>query len=511
MEIDMDRSRTGNSIRNISFALIGQLLTTIISFTSRTVFVRVLGKEYLGIAGLFGNILSILALAELGIGAAIIFSLYKPLAENNIYKIQALMKLYKKTYTMVGLTILIVGCSLTPRLDLFVSEIPDIPNFRLIYILYVVNNASAYFFSYKAALINADQKQYLTTTIQNTSSFLMNVVQIIILIVTKNYILYLLTMLLFTFGRNIMITLLANRMYPYLKQRNNAQLEDEEKRIIINNVKAMMMHKVGGIVVDSTDNILLSKLVSIAVVGMYSNYYLITNTLATVYNMLFNSLVSSVGNLGAMENKEKIYENFKFIDFAGTWIYTFSFVCLFNLFNPFIRVWIGEDYLFAFPMVFVISINFYLTGMRNSVLTFRSALGLFWYDRYKAVGEAVVNLVVSIVLGLKYGAIGIFIGTATSTVLLCLTVEPYITFKYGFGMKATQYYIQYLKNLLIALGIAVGIRMIGKTLPDHMYINLLLNAILCIILPNGILWLLYRRKKEYIKMVSVFKRKILHI
>ena len=495
----------------MSFALIGQLLTTVISFASRTVFVRVLGKEYLGVAGLFGNILSILTLAEFGIGAAIVYSLYKPLAENNVNKIQALMKLFKKTYTCVGLFILVAGLALTPRLDLFVSDIPNIPNFELIYVLYVVNNASAYFFSYKGMLINADQKQYLTTTIQHTASFAMNLAQIIILLVTHNYILYLFTMIAFTFARNIAISILADKMYPYLKDKNDAKLEKDEKESIINNVKAMIMHKVGGIVVDSTDNILLSKLVNIAVVGMYSNYCLITHTLSTIYNLLFNALVSSVGNLGVAEDKNKLYDNFKFIDFAGTWIYTFSFVCLLNLLNPFVKVWLGEDYLFSQPMVFVISMNFYLTGMRNSVLTFRSALGLFWYDRYKAFGEAIVNLIVSIVLGIKLGAIGIFIGTAFSTITLCITVEPYITFKYGFNRSAKNYYTQYIKNLIIALVLAFGIGVVGLMLPKQMYVNLIMKMVLCFIVPNLVLVLLYRKSPEYNKMISVLKKKVLRI
>ena len=269
------------------------------------------------------------------------------------------------------------------------------------------------------------------------------------------------------------------------------------------------MHKVGGVVVDGTDNILLSKLVNVIVVGLYSNYYLIVNTLSTFMTLVFNSLTASVGNLGALESKERIYNNFNTMEFISSWLYCFAFVALFNLFNPFITLWLGEEYLFSMPMVFIISFNFYLRGMRNTVLTYRSALGLFEKDKYKAVIEAVVNLIASIILGIKYGAIGIFIGTAISTLSVCLTFEPYIVFKYGFDQKVRKYYARYFVNMALTFVLAGLVYLITRAVTFGPFLQLLFNGVLCLIIPNVVYWLLYRKKEEYKTFSGLVKRKIL--
>ncbi len=501
-------SRTANSIRNMKYAICGQVFSVILSFVSRTVFVYILGKEYLGINGLFSNILAILALAEMGIGSAIIYSLYKPLAENNEELTAGLMRLFRKIYTGIGLFILIIGCFLTPFLDFFVKERPNVPYFELIYVLFVVNNASGYFFSYKGMLINADQKQYITTTITQLSTLLMNVIQIICLVLTHNYILYLLIMLLSTLGRNIVISVVANRLFPFITTKKNVELPIDEKNTIIKNVKAMMMHKIGGVIVDSTDNILLSKIVSVAVVGLYSNYYLITHTITTLYSMLFNALVASVGNLGVTNDKETIYKNFRIIDFAGSWLYYFSFICLLNLLDPFISLWLGKDYMFGYGLTFVICINFYFTGMRNGLLTFRSALGLFWYDRYKAIAEAVVNLIVSIVLGLRFGAIGIFIGTATSTICVCLLIEPYVVYKYAFDRYPIDYYRRYIANLMLTLIVGCGMRRIIEMCTYEGILKLIISIIICATVPNIIYFLIFGRTTECNQILYLIRKRV---
>lgn len=499
------KGRIDKSIKNMKYVLIGQIISIIISFTGRTIFVHILGREYLGVNGLFSNILAILSLAEMGIGSAIVCSLYKPLAEDDQNKVLGLMHLFKNVYMGIGSTILIVGCALTPFLNFFVNERPNIPYFELIYVLFVLNNACGYFFSYKGMLINADQKQYITTTITQITTLLMNVLQIICLILTHNYILFLLIMLCCTLLRNILFSRSANSIYPYLKTKYIGKLDEDETKKIKNNVKAMIMHKMGGVVVDSTDNLLLSKIVSVSVVGLYSNYYLITHTISTIYNMLFNALIASVGNLGATTEKNIVYKNFKIINFAGMWLYYFSFVCLFNLFNPFIELWIGNEYIFGMSMTLVICLNFYFTGIRNGILTFRSALGLFWYDRYKAIVEAIVNLIASIILGRIFGAIGIFIGTLISTLCICLVVEPHIVYKYAFGKSSVEYYIKYLFNFILSISVAFGIYYINNSLGNNSFI---VNILLCITIPNVIYYFIFRKSIECQALKDILVRRI---
>ena len=441
-----EKMRTVSSIKNLIFAFGGQFLGIIISFIARIIFLQVLNSEYLGINGLFTNILTILSLAELGIGTAMNFSLYKPLAEQNKEKIKSLMYLYKKAYIIIGIIILVVGIAISPLLPFFINEMPDIPeNIYFIYILFVINTGISYFFSYKRALIVSDQKRYIATIYRYGFYFLLNVAQIICLLITRNYILFLVLQIIFTLLENIFVSIKANKMYPYLKEKNIDKLLKEETKEIKKNVFAMFFHKVGEIVVKSTDNIIISKFVSLSAVGLYSNYYLITNALNMIIGQVFTSIVASIGNLGATENKEKLKNIFNKVFFLNFWIFGFSAICLYILFNDFISLWLGAEYLLPESVMLVIVVSFCIEGMRKSVLDFRDALGIFWYDRYKPIFEVIINLIASIILVQKIGLAGVFVGTIISTLTTSFWVEPYVLYKYGFKMKLRDYFKQYLK------------------------------------------------------------------
>ena len=249
-------SRTSNSIRNIKYAIFGQGIGIIISFFSRMVFVRILSAEYLGLNGLFTNILSILSLAELGVGPAIVYSMYKPLAEKNEYKLKALMSLYRKAYITIGIVIAVIGLTFTPFLDFFIKDIPNIPNIKLIYLMFVANSSISYFFSYKRSLIIAGQKRYIATFYRYSFYFLLNIAQIIALLLTKNYILYLGLQIISTFLENVCVSNKADRLYPFIKTKGDERLDKAEKYTIVRNVKAMIFHKVGGTVINGIDNLL---------------------------------------------------------------------------------------------------------------------------------------------------------------------------------------------------------------------------------------------------------------
>lgn len=499
------RTRTQNSIRNITVSLAMQCVSTLIAFVGRTFFVKILGREYLGVSGLFSNILSVLALAEMGVGSAIVFSLYKPLAERDEGRIRALMALYKRAYTAIGAFVLIAGCSLAPFIGFFVKEVPNIPHFRLIYVLFAVNNAAVYFASYKAALINADQNQYITASLRQFLSLVMNAVQIAVLYAAHSYILYLAVMIVFTVLQNLALCAVADRLYPFLKKKNPPPLPSDERSVIVRNVRAMLMHKVGGVAVDCTDNILISKLVGVAAVGLYSNYYLVVRTLRTLTDTLFTSLVSSVGNLGATQGKDKIFENFRAVNLAVSYVSALCFVCLFNLFSRFISLWLGGDYLLSGALTFVICLNFYLTSMRTGLLVFRSALGLFYCDRFKAVFEAVVNLVVSVVLGKMYGVFGILTGTAVSTVCVCLVFEPCVVIGHALGESVPKYYLVYFLNFALTLAIAYLVRFVLSDLHIGGVFGFFVSAAVSLAVPSAVFWVIFRNTGEFKIFKLIFK------
>lgn len=509
-------SRTKSSLLNFAYAMIGQILGLIVSFIARIFFIRILGNEYLGLNGLFTNILSVLSLAELGVGSAITYSLYKPLAEKDKQKCKMLMQLYKKIYMVIGTVILILGISLTPFLPIFIKELPNISNIKLIYILFVINTSVSYFFSYKRNLIIADQNRYIATIYRYGFYILLNIIQIIYLIFTKNYIGYLVLQILNTLLENIFVSRKANKMYPYLKEKDNIPIDKETKQEIIKNTKAMMMHKVGGVVVNSTDNIILSKFIGLISVGIYSNYALIITALNTIIGQIYNSIIASVGNLVASTDKNKQYEMYKNINFLTFWVFCFSSISLLVLFNPFIEIWLGKDQLFTMDITLILVINFYINGMRRSNLTFREASGLFEKDKYKALLEALINIVISIILAIYLGTFGVFLGTFISAITTSVWVEPYILYKYEFNQKFLNYIKQYIKQLIIVISLSTITYFICNQINLNIYLTFIIKCFICFIFPNIVLYIIYKNSKEFkyfynkifIKLINMIKRRL---
>ena len=340
-----EQSRTKNSIINIVAAVSGQGIGIIVGFITRIVFVAKLGEIYLGINGLFTNIVGLLSLAELGVGTAINYSLYKPLAENNVSKIKALMDLYKKIYYAIGIFILIIGMLLMPFLYFFGedSDMRSISQIHLIFFLFLLNTSISYFYSFKRALIISDQKRYIATIYRYAFYIGMNIIQIGVLITTNSYILYLLINFISTITENICISKKADKMYPYLKEKVEVKLPKKDIEEIKKNTVALLYHKIGSSVINSTDNILISKIIGIVTVGIYSNYLLITNALNIIMGQFFMALTASIGNLGVTESSEKSENILYKIFFVNFWIVCIMSTSLYATVNLLIQEWFGSD------------------------------------------------------------------------------------------------------------------------------------------------------------------------
>lgn len=504
--------RSENSIKNIVINISGQLFSIVLSFLCRTVFIRTLGEAYLGVGSLFSNILTLLSVTELGVGTAIVFSMYRPLAENDHKKVSALMGLYRKAYHIIGFIVAVAGLALVPFYRYLMNDPSDIPNLTPIYLLYLFNTVITYFFSYKQSIIIADQKSYVCTLYQYGFSVIQNVVQIFILFKTKNFILYLCVQILFSFFTNFFLAKKADKMYPYLKKYKNEKLGAEDKSAIFKNVKAMFMHRIGGAVVNGTDSILISKFFGLASVGVYSNYFLITNTLNGLTSQIFSGITASVGNLGAMEDDQKSYDIYLSINFAGFWIFSFCSISLFCLFNPFIQLWVGKELIFSVPIVFSIVLNFYATGMRQATLTFKNAFGLFWNDRYKAIVEAAVNLIASIILAQRMGIAGIFVGTLISTIAIDFWVEPVVLFRHGFHRSTAPYFIRYIFYTILTFAVGFLTWYCCSLIGGSSFKEFAAKCVICLVLPNMLYLVIFYRTKEFeylknfIKLPAFLKR-----
>ena len=489
--------RKENSLRNVTVNLVCQVLSVIMSFVCRTVFIQTLGEKYLGVDGLFGNILSLLALAELGIGSTIIFHMYQPLAQNDHRKLGALMALFKKTYRTIGIIIGCAGLLLTPCYHFFIDPSVQIPNLTLIYLLYVFNSVVTYFYSYQQCIITADQKGYIVTLYRYGFCIAQNIIQIIVLLKTRNFILYFCLQILFSFLTNYFLARKAGKMYPFLRRYRHEQLASTDKAEIVKNVKAMFMHRFGAVVVNGTDNLVISALFGVVSVGLYSNYYMITMKLSDITNQIFDGITASVGNLGAVESEKRSYRIYLVANFAGFWIFSFCSICLFCLFTPFIQLWVGNKMLLSTQVMFFIVLNFYATGMRQATLTFKNSFGLFWYDRYKAVVEAVVNLVCSILLARAIGIAGVFLGTLISTLTTDLWVEPLVLFRHGFHRSPAPYFLRYAIYTILTFAAGGLTWYCCSLIPGVGILQLAAKLVICLIVPNALYLLIFFRTKEF--------------
>ena len=314
------------------------------------------------------------------------------------------------------------------------------------------------------------------------------------------------TYIICTVLSNIAISWKADKLFPYLKEPCYEKMGREEKKSIYRNIRAMMMHKIGNVIVNNTDNLLISSFVGVVSVGIYSNYYLVIGSVRQVLDQIFQGITASVGNLGATEDSDAIKNVFDIAFFIGQWLYGFTAICLFELLNPFVEIAFGKNYLFTKEIVLILCINFFINGTRKAALTFRDSMGLFWFDRYKAIVEAVLNLVISLVLVSKFGTFGVFAGTFLSTMLTSVWVEPYVLYRHRLNRSPLGFYLQY---FIYALGIGLVWLItdgICRIVPGNVIVQFVARLGICIFIPNVLLLLLYFRKKEFQKVIGIAQR-----
>lgn len=497
--------RIKNSLKNIITGLFGQLLITITGFLTRTVFIHELGKTYLGVSGLFSNILTLLSFAELGIGQAIIFSLYKPIAENDEQKMCSLMHLYEKVYKFLFMLVLSLGLVLLPVLPYIIKDIDTIPHIRIIYIFYVINSAVSYLFAYRSSFITACQKNYVINYVSFICNICVCVIQIVTLKVFKNYFVYLGIQIAFGFVPNIIAYFYSNKEFPFLKRKNITPLANDELKSIKDNVKALIMYKIGTLALNSTDNIIISSFVGIATVGIYSNYTLITSTVSGFLSSIFNNLTASIGNLNAKENDEQKLFIFRVINLATFWFYAVCSICLFICMTPFIHVWIGDDYVLPISASLIISINIYIGGMLFAPFNYRQTMGIFVEGKWRPIISAIINIVVSLIFVKWWGLVGVLWGTAVARLTTNVWFDPYLVFKKGMNVSPVVYYIDYVKKAFIFISLGLLCWYINQYIPSPNFAWVIVKGIVTLVVTNVIIFICYCRKEEFKYLLNVLR------
>ena len=497
--------------KNTVIGVISQGVAALTGTIVHLVFIRFMIKEYLGAKSLFSNILDFLSLAELGIGLVLVYSMYQPLAEKNERKLIALTQFYRKAYNLIAAMVFCSGMCLMPFLSFFIENMEKVPHAQLIFFLYLVSSASSYFFVYKQSILNADQRIYITHLFSIVFSIIQCVLQIVVLVSGSPYrfFYYLIVQTVMVVCKNYMLTKKAEKLYPFLCSKEKILLTKDEKKAIYKNVFAMFNHRVGAVVLGSTDNLLISKFIGIIYCGFYGNFKMIVNLMNSFIGQFFNAMLSSVGNMTALESKETVYKTFKYLHFLSFWMYTFCTVAFIELANPVLMQVLAlmgvedvQSYGFTFPTVLMIGLNFYMIGIRKVPLTFKEAMGLLWYDRYKPIIEAVINVVVSIAAIQKMGIAGIFFGTIFSMAVTSLWVEPLVLFRHGLKRSMGEFWAKefvYLtfSGAMIALTHFVDIQLVDSTLRLTGWGEVLVKLGVCLVVPNALTALCFCRMKEF--------------
>ena len=505
----MKSERKKSSFKNMITAVSSNVLTIIVGLVAQAVFIKILGSEYLGLNGLFSNVISMLGIVELGMGSAIIYNMYKPIAEENHEKIKSLMQFYKKSYRIITLIISIIGIMIIP----FIKYIVDIEsvtvdiNVYLVYILFLLETICSYILSYKRSMLYADQKEYITNIIHMGYTILVNTMQLTFLYFTHDYYLYLIIKVMMRLVENIVISSYVNRRYSYLLDNNVTKLDRKTEKDIFQKIRALFFHKIGTFIVSGTDNIIISKYLGLVTVGLYSNYYMIINAVQTVINHIIQATRASVGNLLVTESKTKQFDIFNKIRFVNFWISCFSSICIFVIMDSFITIWIGYKFVLPTKVLLVLVINFFIVSSRSTYGAFKEAAGIFYEDRFVPIIESLLNIVLSIIFVKKFGLMGVFMGTIGSGLVLWCYSYPKYVYNKLFGRKISDYMketIYYFIIFILIAGFTYSLAILISF--DNVYLQFISNVLIALIVPNVIMLLLFSKDENFKYFINMIKR-----
>ena len=494
--------RKKSALKNIVSKMIYSIVITLLSFVSRRVFVSTLGDTLLGLNGLLTSVISMLSLMELGVGNAIYFSLYEPLAENNEERIKSIMRLYQKLYRYIGLAVCIVGLCVIPFLKFLITQDIDYNYVYKIYLIFLANSVMSYFMAYRRSLYSANQKDYLINNVTTVVNIISYSLQIITMLRYQNYVVYLLIQVIATVSINLIFLLKSDRDYPYLREKNVQPLPKEYKDTLVKNVKALFMMSISGFAVFGTDNMLLTYFVGLGAVTIYGNYTTIINMVNTTFNSMLSNMKANVGNYLVTETKEKSYTLFKNLFFINFLITGFTSVATFTLASEFIKFWMGEKYVWSIWILAVLVFNMFSRYILEAAGVFINGAGMYNpYPLYKYISliEGGINLVVSIFLCkvLNFGVFGVFLETSVSTIANTIAM-PGVVYHHIFHKKIGEYYLLYAKYLILTVAFAAvsyGLFLFVHT--PYTILNLVLGALISIgVMAAGVI-VVFGRTEEF--------------
>ena len=489
--------RTKKSIINTIVSFGSQFVLILLGFLSRRVLIYNVGVQYLGINGLMSNILTIFSLAESGIGVAIGYALYKPLAENDVEQIKSLMQFFKRTYRALAVGTAVIGMAFYPLLPFFLKD-NTAPDANIVYLMFLFSSVVSYLWVYKTTLNSSDQNKYLYTIANTVTQILILVLKVLVLYFTRNYILYLSIDIGSTVIKNLIFCRIVDKRYPYLKDKNVRKLNAETRKGLFTNIKALFLGKIGYIVSQCSDNLVISSIVSVTAVGMYSNYTTLISSVSGFVSTFSDGVTASMGNLIASDTKERAYAIYKKIDFINFWLYTFSAICLLCLIEPFVAIWLGESFVLSKGILLLSVLPYYLRGLNSGIDIVKNAAGLYHPDRYVPMCEAFLNMGISLALAPRYGVTGVLLGTLISFLVFSFWTKPYFVYRDVFCVRFSKYVALEGRKIIISILIAMATWYVVSlvSLPN-MILNFCVKTAISLAMSNGLLIVIYCKSEEF--------------
>ncbi len=476
----MDKKR---SLLNVSISIGFKIILLIMTLVTRRILINTIGNDANGINSLYTSIIGFLGIAELGVGSAITFCMYKPIISKDTYKISALYNIFIKTYRVIGIIILIFGLLITPALPYLAKDYNVSINLYSSFVLMLISIVINYEFSAKISLINAYKNNYITTTISSLGQVIMNILQIIVLITTKSFDLYMICRIVSIILQWILTNVYFNKHHKDIINKK-AILDLESKKNVTSKIKAMFMHKIGGLLVDTSDSIIISAFIGVTLLGKYSNYTIIMTSMTSVLTLFFTPLTSIVGHLCALDDVEKQEKYFKFFYFFNYIIGIIFFLGYYAIIDDAVTICFGLNLELSKDISFVITLNYFIKFLRNTSELFKDATGCFYYDRYKPLVEGTTNIILSIIFVNVFGLNGVIIATIITTLLIDDIVEPYVLYKHAFSMSPKKYYVLNYSLIIIFSLLLVTLHFSHINM-DNEWLSLLVNG--CIAVGIGII------------------------
>ncbi len=490
--------RTKNASRNIVFGVLLKIYQILIPFIMRTAMIYLMGVQYLGLNSLFTSVLQVLNLAELGVGSAMVYSMYKPIAEDDTTTICALMKLYKYYYRLIGLIIAVVGCILTPFIPKLISG--EVPAGINIYVLYLLNLGatvlSYWLFAYKNSILQAHQRVDIVSKVTLITSTIQYVLQLLVLWLLKDYYAYVMVALFTQALTNIVTAIIANKMYPKFKPEG--KLSNEKVKEINQRIKDLFTSKLGGVVVNSADTVVISAFLGLTVLAVYQNYYFILTSIIGIVSIVFQSCTAGIGNSVIVESTEKNFNDLKKFTFIISWIAGFCICCFLCLYQPFMEIWVGRELMLEFPAVICFCVYFFIFEINQLLNTYKDAAGIWHEDRFRPLVTAIVNLGMNLGLVHVCGIYGVLLSTALSMLFVGMPWLLHNLFTVLFKKSQIRNYlfrlIRYTLITVVSCSVCV---IICNCFNFSVIITLIVNAVVCCIVPNLIYLIVYHRMPEF--------------